>query len=76
MQFESIAFLGCNVISFKTERHGIPFLKSGLGKILNLGDAVLRELTKQKQHPFLFSIKIAGFDETVKGLFKAAEKIF
>ena len=49
-----------NVIKFKTNHHGIPFLKSALDVVLNLDSKTLKSYTKGVNNPILFSIKMVG----------------
>lgn len=57
------------VIQFRTGHHGIPFLKQALSPVINLGDKELNKLTITKQHPILFSTKMIGPINVLKGVY-------
>lgn len=56
-----------NVIKFKTNHHGIPFLKVALKIVINLEDKELRKYTGKMNHPFVFTIKMVGVLKTISG---------
>ncbi|CAM4099553.1 Alpha/beta hydrolase [Zobellia roscoffensis] len=60
---------GLNIISFKTNHHGIPFVKQALPKVINLDKNQLMLLTKTVHHPILFSIKMIGLIKMVSGIY-------
>lgn len=55
------------VISFNTSHHGIPFLKSALKVVINLENGKLKELSKNRQKPIFFTIRMIGLIKTLKG---------
>ena len=57
-------------IGFKTNHHGIPFLKCNLEIVINFSENELRNLASKIQHPILFSVKLVGIKETIRGFFK------
>lgn len=58
-----------NRISFRTNNHGLPFLRNNLVLILNLDSSSLNKYVGKTYHPFWFSISAIGFTETIKGLY-------
>jgi hypothetical protein len=74
IQFQHIADLDINFISFRTSHHGVPFLKSNLEYIINCPAGVLDELSKGIHYPLLFSMKIEGFTSTILSLFNQSTK--
>lgn len=67
-QSKYVAHIELNKISFQTNNHGIPFLKSNLEVLLNMSDADLRNLSGKSFHPLFFSLKMVGFYKTIIGL--------
>jgi hypothetical protein len=60
-QQQHIQGIPINAYYFNTSHHGIPFLKTSLGRLLNLDRAKLFALKRsQKYNPLLFSYKIEG----------------
>ncbi|SHJ61409.1 hypothetical protein [Pseudozobellia thermophila] len=57
------------LIPFKTGHHGIPFIKNALPVVINLDDDKLRELSGRTHHPIVFSIKMIGLFEVIKGVY-------
>lgn len=57
-----------NSIGFKTSHHGIPFPRAALSYIFNLQGDKLNALRDKTYNPIVFSIKIAGFWKTFKGI--------
>lgn len=54
-------------ISFNTNHHGIPFLKSALETVINLDDIKLKKFTKSQNNPIWFTIAMIGLINTLKG---------
>ena len=73
-QFNHIADLGVQTISFRTSHHGIPFLKSNLKYVLNTPVDSIRSLLDNVQYPLLFSFKIEGVIKSLFSLFKQTQK--
>lgn len=73
-QFNHIADLGVQTISFRTSHHGIPFLKSNLKYVLNATEDSIRNLVDNVQYPLLFSFKIEGVIKSLYSLFKQTHK--
>ena len=73
-QFEHIADLGVQTISFRTSHHGIPFFKSNLKYVLNKPKESIRNLVYNVQYPLLFSFKIEGMIKSFYSLFKQTQK--
>ncbi len=69
-QYAYIRSVSINIYRFKTNNHGIPFIKSTLPKLLNLPIEKLHPYLNHNINPLLFSIQIGGFVTTVKGLWK------
>jgi hypothetical protein len=67
---------GIHRIAFSTAHHGIPFLKVCLPKVINLDKDTLLALTGRIQHPYLFSVKMAGLWNTLYGLFSQVYKAY
>lgn len=67
-QYEYAKDIKMHKISFLTSNHGIPFLKSNLPYVLNLPLDKLLKLSGNTYHPLLFSLRLVGFIETVKGV--------
>lgn len=55
-------------IKFKTSHHGIPFLKVALKKVINLDVNNLIEYSAYNHNPILFTIKMVGVKQTIKGI--------
>lgn len=58
--FECLKSTSASTIAFNTSHHGIPFLKCSLEHILSKKNAELKQLSSQRHHPILFSIKQSG----------------
>lgn len=56
-----------HVLKFDTKHHGIPFLKSALGKVLNLDGEILKKYTKSINNPIVFTIRMIGLIKTFQG---------
>lgn len=67
-QNKYIGNLALNKISFNTNNHGIPFLKSNLKVVLNLSTTELLKMTGKSFNPLFFSLKVVGLLQTIKGL--------
>jgi hypothetical protein len=63
-----INHLPIHKLSFDTNNHGIPFLKSNLPAVINLPETELRELSGKKMHPLVFSLKMVGLLKTMEGM--------
>lgn len=59
-----------HIIKFLTSRHGIPFPKASLDKILNMSADELSAFSGRMYSPILFSVKVVGAFKTFHGLFK------
>ena len=69
-QFRHIKGFGqLNVIGFNTSHHGIPFLKAALPDVINLSVEELSKLAKRQYSPFLFTIRMIGFTQTIYEFF-------
>lgn len=62
--------MGVNIISYKTDNHGIPFVKSALPYVLQSSKEELSKLSGKSFDPVLFSIKYGGIVPTGRILFK------
>jgi len=60
---------GIHKIIFNSSHHGIPFLKVALHKTINMPIENLKKLTKHKNSPLWFTIRMVGWKNTVKGLY-------
>lgn len=67
-QYKHLNGIKVNKISFITNNHGIPFLKSNLPVVLNLSETQLKELSGKTLHPLFFSLKMVGLLKTIEGL--------
>jgi hypothetical protein len=67
-QFIHISDLNLQFIPFKTNHHGIPFLKTNLKNLLNMSVDKLQEFEGKEINPIIFSIKIDGIYKTTKDL--------
>jgi hypothetical protein len=67
-QFRHAEITPLNKISFVTSNHGVPFLKTNLPFIFQRNRYQLLELSGKTHHPIIFSIKVAGFMNTLLGL--------
>lgn len=67
-QYGHVKHIDLNVIKFKTNNHGIPFLKSNLPKVLSFSLEELNELSGKLYHPVFFSLKLVGFLKTIEGV--------
>jgi hypothetical protein len=65
--------LNINIISFKTDHHGIPFPKSALPYVINMSFESMLQWNKKIFNPILFSFKYGGFKSTMTILL---EKLF
>ncbi|MFB6341489.1 hypothetical protein ACE1ET_07190 [Saccharicrinis sp. FJH62] len=74
-QHNHVRDLGLNVIPFRTSHHGIPFLKSNLKYVLNLGTEQLNKMVNHVQHPILFSFKVEGIFGTVSSILQQTKKV-
>jgi hypothetical protein len=61
---------GIKTISFQTAHHGIPFPKCALPVVINMQKKELEKLTKKRQSPLLFSVKLVGIINTIVGLYQ------
>lgn len=68
-QYNTISDLPINFILFKSSKHGIPFIKSSLQKVLNLKQNDLILLTKKAHFPIWFSVQIEGALSTLWNIF-------
>lgn len=57
-------------ITFKSNHHGIPFLKIAIPTVINLNTTQLEKISNKKQNPILFTIRMVGIRKTVMGLYK------
>lgn len=73
-QREHIKGCNVNIIAFSTAHHGIPFLKCNLPAILRMQKEQLQVWNGKVFSPFIFSIKLVGFVNTVNGLFEQLRK--
>jgi hypothetical protein len=64
-----------NIIEFRTSVHGIPFVKSALGYVINANLKKLISWNMKTFNPIFFSIKYGGLIETVKVLSKKLKSI-
>lgn len=56
-----------NILSFETNHHGIPFLKSALNKVINLESDKFKKYTNSKNNPIFFTIRMIGAYKTFIG---------
>jgi len=63
-------------IAFSTTHHGIPFLKVCLPKVINASNDVLNSLTRKIHHPYLFSVQMVGWWNTLRGLISQINKAY
>jgi len=61
---------GINIISFNTNNHGIPFVKSALLRVINSSKQELNSWMKNSHFPIFFSIKYGGIYATLRVLIK------
>jgi hypothetical protein len=73
-QKEHIEDINLNVITFKTNHHGVPFLKCNLPVILAKPLNELNLYSGKAYNPVLFSLQLVGLKETMKGLFNQVVK--
>ena len=66
-QFDYIKKVELNYITFNTNHHGIPFLKSSLPYILSMNKECLTQFSRKTFSPIGFSIKIEGVFHALKG---------
>ena len=64
--YKHINDLGINVISFNTNNHGIPFIKTALHKVINLRFDSLKLIGNKTYNPILFSFKYGSFLSTLR----------
>ena len=74
-QYLHVKDLKMKIYRFNTDHHGIPFIKTALSDVLNMEEQKLTEFSKKELHPIWFSIRIAGFLKTTKGLYQAAKVV-
>ncbi len=67
-QYIHISKLPINTYHFKTNHHGIPFIKSILPVLLNAPITTLESYLGKKINPITFSVFVGGLDLTIKGL--------
>jgi hypothetical protein len=67
-QFNHISTFEIQFIPFKSNRHGIPFLKSSLKAVINLSDEELSNFVDKMNIPIIFSIEIEGFLNSMRSL--------
>lgn len=60
-QAQHVANLPIHFVPFNIGKHGIPFLKCSLPKVISLGELQLKNMTKAVHHPLIFSIIISGY---------------
>ena len=60
--------IAVNKITFKTSKHGVPFLKSNLPTVLNMPVGDLNQFKGKVFNPIIFSIKVVGILKTLEGL--------
>ena len=65
-----------NIIRFRTEHHGIPFLKVALKKVLNSENCELDKYTERMNHPVWFTIRMVGIVKTITGFVNQAYKAY
>lgn len=65
-----------HILRFKTEHHGIPFLKVALKKVLNSENIELNRYTEKLNHPVWFTIKMVGIVKTITGFINQAYKAY
>ncbi|WP_289036993.1 hypothetical protein [uncultured Zobellia sp.] len=58
-----------HTIEFKTNHHGIPFVKEALSKVINLDKNQLKTLVDRKHHPVLFSVHMIGLRKVLIGIY-------
>lgn len=61
--------MNIHVISFKTAHHGIPFLKSSLGDVLNMDKNALLKMDRKQYNPIPFSVMHGGLFHTIIGVY-------
>lgn len=67
-QHDYLGDLDCvTQIPFKSNRHGIPFLKVALPLVINLSNDELMKYANKVQHPIIFTIKVVGLFKTAIG---------
>lgn len=74
-QLDHIKGLGVNVLRFSSRKHGIPFMKSSLLDVIQLGTADLARYLGRTNDPLWFSLQISGFAKTGKGLVQTGRKV-
>jgi len=74
-QYEHISHLNLRFIAFRTNHHGIPFLKANLPEVLNMPTEGIQKFANNFNYPILFSIKISGFFKTIKYISIVISKI-
>jgi hypothetical protein len=60
-QYESVQQKNLHKIAFRTNHHGIPFLKTSLPMVLNMKLSSLIKYTLKPQFPLIFSGKLEGY---------------
>ena len=69
IQYNHVAEIPINFISFNTNHHGIPFLKSSVSEVINLSNQQLEKFTYANHNPFIFSAKIEGWLNAIKSVY-------
>lgn len=75
-QFKEVVDLKMNIISVKTNVHGIPFLKNNLVPLFNFSENKLKMLADKELSPILFSIKIVGLWESLNFILSIIPQIY
>ena len=60
------------ILDFRTKKHGIPFLKTALPRVIQLDRAALQPLADRSWNPVAFAIKVSGILPTVVQLILVA----
>lgn len=64
LQYNHVADLQINFIAFKTNHHGIPFLKIALPKVIAMNHSQLKTITNRLNNPLFFTIHSVGLIKT------------
>lgn len=75
-QYEDVKEVAMHHVTVKTNVHGIPLLKNNLVPLFEFSEERLKELTKKRLNPLLFSLKIVGPFKTFAFILSIFPKIY
>lgn len=74
VQYNHISNSGLQLVPFRSNHHGIPFLKTSLSRVVNMPVVKMQQFVGKTNSPVIFSIKINGLIKTIMDSTIAASK--